>query len=164
MDDDSEAEKLSPLLQNDVTNVTGLALHMEDVVDAIDDTDTDHDERTQSHSSEKLKNGITHFELANFYAQWKTKTLLPVFLGGREERGDESDYYTPEEPAPVQGPLYDGGMIPSSIESTPQRLPGTPLSHASARSSGDSYTSGSSTRHLLAVNNANNAIERTVKI
>lgn len=68
----------------------------------------------------------------------------------REERGDESDYYTPDEPsAPSACPLYEGPI--SSVESTPQRLPGTPLSHASARSSGDSYTSGSSTRHLLAV-------------
>lgn len=84
---------------------------------------------------------------------------------GREERGDESDYYTPEEPAPSHpGPLYDGNAIPSSVESTPQRLPGTPLSHASARSSGESYTSGSSTRHLLAVANNYNPSERTVHI
>lgn len=66
------------------------------------------------------------------------------------ERGDESDYYTPDEPSSSAGPLYEG-TVASSVESTPQRLPGTPLSHASVRSSGDSYTSGSSTRQLLAV-------------
>lgn len=83
------------------------------------------------------------------------------------ERGDESDYYTPEEPGPTQsGPLYDNNAVCSSIESTPQRLPGTPLSHASVRSSGDSYTSGSSTRHLLAVANniSNSSSERAVQI
>jgi hypothetical protein len=81
-----------------------------------------------------------------------------------EERGDESDYYTPEEPAPTPGPLYESTGATSSVESTPQRLPGTPMSHASARSSGDSYTSGSSTRHLLAVVAHNGLNEKAVHI
>lgn len=85
--------------------------------------------------------------------------------GNGEERGDESDYYTPEEAAPTMGgPLYDGTGTTSSLESTPQRVPGTPMSHASARSSGDSYTSGSSTRHLLAVVAHNGMNEKAVHI
>lgn len=35
-----------------------------------------------------------------------------IARNGNEERGDESDYYTPEEPAPATGPLYDGGAPP----------------------------------------------------
>lgn len=66
MDEDSEAEKLSPLLQNDTNNVAGLALNMEDVVDAIDDTDTDHDDRVQSNVSEKCKNGISSYDFDVF--------------------------------------------------------------------------------------------------
>lgn len=62
------------------------------------------------------------------------------------------------------GPLYESPTTASSVDSTPQRLPGTPLSHASARSSGDSYSSGSSTRHLLAVAANNGANERAVHI
>nr|CAH7767734.1 unnamed protein product [Callosobruchus chinensis] len=122
-DEDSEAEKLSPLLQKNETagRGTNLALNMVDVVDTIDDADTDQEEHIQVKEKSKPYGG---------------------------ERGEESDcYYTPDEPAPTTGTLYEGG----SLESTPQRLPGTPLSHASARSSQDSYASGSSTRHLLAV-------------
>lgn len=52
----------------------------------------------------------------------------------------------------------------SSVESTPQRLPGTPLSHASVRSSGDSYTSGSSTRHLLAIAGTGLIQEKSVNV
>lgn len=83
---------------------------------------------------------------------------------GNEERGEESDYYTPEEPAPAAGPLYDNEAPPSSVESTPQKLPGTPMSHASVRSSADSYTSGSSTRHLLTVVPNNSSSDRAVRI
>ncbi|XP_041977677.1 E3 ubiquitin-protein ligase MGRN1 isoform X2 [Aricia agestis] len=71
---------------------------------------------------------------------------------------EDADYLTPEEsaavtPAPSQ-PEPAGGA-----EAAPQRwalphhvtsLPGTPLSQASVRSSGDSYGSTSSTRQLLA--------------
>ncbi|KAI4460701.1 mahogunin [Holotrichia oblita] len=87
-DEDSEAEKLSPLLQNVelLTRTNGLALNMADVVEPIDDTDTEHEDTLKS-------------------AQHEKKTY------NREERGDESDYYTPEEPnIPVQsGALYENG-------------------------------------------------------
>lgn len=122
-------------------------MHIADVVEAIDDVDTDHDEPS---------NTTPHSERSE-----RSKTY------GRngEERGDESDYYTPEEPAPSHpGPMYEENGQASSVESTPQRLPGTPLSHASARSSGDSYTSGSSTRHLLAVANVNLNSDRSVHV
>ncbi|XP_056633751.1 E3 ubiquitin-protein ligase MGRN1 isoform X1 [Diorhabda sublineata] len=124
LDEDSETEKLSPLLQKiDRCNKNGNSpLNMKDVVDPIDDNYIDQEEH--HNNTEKIKN----------YG----------------ERGDESDYYTPDEPAPSSVPIYEGNNN-SSLESTPQRLPGTPMSHASMRSSGDSYTSGSSTRHLLAI-------------
>lgn len=83
---------------------------------------------------------------------------------GGEERGDESDYYTPDEPAPSANPLYEGTAAVSSVESTPQKLPGTPMSHSSMRSSGESYTSGSSTKHLLAVASNNSNAERPIPI
>lgn len=89
--------------------------------------------------------------------------MFLVRNGEDRERGEDSDYYTPEEPAPSHPvPLYENSI--PSIESTPQKLPGTPLSHASARSSGDSYTSGSSTRRLLIVENPNMVSERAVNI
>lgn len=90
-------------------------------------------------------------------------TILLVRNGG-EERGDESDYYTPDEPAPTTSPLYEGTVPMSSVESTPQKLPGTPTSHSSMRSSGDSYSSGSSTKHLLAVAPNNGSGERSEHI
>ncbi|KAF7279952.1 hypothetical protein GWI33_006578 [Rhynchophorus ferrugineus] len=120
IDEDSEAEKLSPLLQQkreSVSRSTDLALHMDDVVDHIDGDDIE----------ERLER-------------------RPV-----PSAGEDSDYYTPDEPGPTPSSLYQTGVEPSSTESTPQKLPGTPLSLASAKSSGDSCTSGGSTRHLLAV-------------
>lgn len=59
MDEDSEAEKLSPLLQkNDIHRNNNLALNMDDVVDPIDDADTDLEE--QITVPEKSKNyGMT---------------------------------------------------------------------------------------------------------
>lgn len=49
LDEDSEAEKLSPLLQNteNTNRVNNLALNMADVLESIDDADTDHEETTQ---------------------------------------------------------------------------------------------------------------------
>lgn len=45
MDEDSEAEKLSPLLnRTDSYRMNNLALNMDDVVEPIDDADTDLDE------------------------------------------------------------------------------------------------------------------------
>lgn len=58
LDEDSEAEKLSPLLQKSNNNTgRGLALNMVDVVEPIDDTDTDHEEMAQIPASEKSKSG-----------------------------------------------------------------------------------------------------------
>lgn len=149
-DDDSEAERMSPLLQNSDTGCRNnhLALNMDDVVEPIDDTDTEHEEQINTNVMEKSK-----------------KTLRN---GDEKERGDDSDYYTPEEPGPIHsGPLYEHSVSSNSagsMESTPQKLPGTPLSHASIRSSGDSYTSGSSTRRLLVAENANAPVERAINI
>lgn len=49
LDEDSEAEKLSPLLQNteNTNRMNNLALNMADVLESIDDADTDHEETTQ---------------------------------------------------------------------------------------------------------------------
>lgn len=123
MDEDSEAEKLSPLLNN--TSPRHVALNIEDVVESIDGADTDDADDSQHEMQKHSK-----------------------------KDGDESDYYTPDEVTPADG-IYEPSAPASSVDSTPQRLPGTPMSHASARSSQDSYTSGSSTRHLLSVANIN---------
>ncbi|XP_019877959.2 probable E3 ubiquitin-protein ligase MGRN1 [Aethina tumida] len=135
VDEDSEAEKLSPLLQKTKSAVrdNNLALNMADVVDAIDDADTDQEEPICTDSHEKT----------NYKGD-----------GTPEDRADESDYYTPEEQHVNGDPLSgDGPGVAtfSSVEGTPQRLPGTPISLASGRSSGaESCASGSSTRRLLA--------------
>ncbi|XP_061711686.1 uncharacterized protein LOC133520982 [Cydia pomonella] len=78
---------------------------------------------------------------------------------------EDSDYFTPEDTATTiltvpkhkhAEPMSNG---PVAGDGTPQRwalphrvtsLPGTPLSQSSVRSSGDSYSSTSSTRQLLA--------------
>ncbi|XP_017779851.1 PREDICTED: E3 ubiquitin-protein ligase MGRN1 isoform X2 [Nicrophorus vespilloides] len=137
LDEDSEAEKLSPLLQkNDV------ALNIEDVVETIDGAEVgDADEEDVEQEKDLEEENKTNGKECD------------------KERGDESDYYTPEEGAPNEAE----GIL-SSIESTPQRLPGTPMSQASARSSQDSYTSGSSTRHLLALAGNNGSADRAVQI
>lgn len=144
VDEDSEAEKLSPLLQKEKPNVgrsTTLALHMDDVLDHIDDHEDDID-NNESKLTVRDKNG-------------------------KYERGDESDYYTPDEPsAPASTTLYDSQNITntsSSVESTPQKLPGTPLS---IKSSGDSYTSGGSTKQLLTLSktSSNGNVENALQI
>ncbi|XP_063620683.1 probable E3 ubiquitin-protein ligase MGRN1 [Cydia splendana] len=78
---------------------------------------------------------------------------------------EDSDYFTPEDTATTiltvpkhkHAELMSNG--PAAGDGTPQRwalphrvtsLPGTPLSQSSVRSSGDSYSSTSSTRQLLA--------------
>ncbi|XP_052737474.1 E3 ubiquitin-protein ligase MGRN1 [Bicyclus anynana] len=74
---------------------------------------------------------------------------------------DDSDYFTPEDTATTILTVPKPAEVPSGApgECTPQRwalphhvtsLPGTPLSASSVRSSGDSYSSTSSTRQLLA--------------
>lgn len=127
----------------------------------------------------------THISNTNSLFIWNSASIKPQptkkdegTLTVRDEpHADDSDYYTPEEPA---APLYSNTLFherpntapPStvssalnvvvssgvySVENTPLRhplgasLPGTPLSHLSTRSSGDSYSSSSSTRQLLTV-------------
>ncbi|XP_063378540.1 probable E3 ubiquitin-protein ligase MGRN1 [Cydia fagiglandana] len=78
---------------------------------------------------------------------------------------EDSDYFTPEDTAttiltvPKHKHSELMGNGPAAGDGTPQRwalphrvtsLPGTPLSQSSVRSSGDSYSSTSSTRQLLA--------------
>ncbi|XP_063531458.1 E3 ubiquitin-protein ligase MGRN1 [Cydia strobilella] len=78
---------------------------------------------------------------------------------------EDSDYFTPEDTATtiLTVPKYKHAELksngPAAGDGTPQRwalphrvtsLPGTPLSQSSVRSSGDSYSSTSSTRQLLA--------------
>lgn len=191
---DSEAEKLSPLLTNEISNlaikangtaVTGRStptstphlttahtdplaarLHLEAVLEPIDDTDTDEPEQLSSAS------GVPPCPNEN----------EPAILA------EDSDYFTPEDTTttiltvpknPVKTEVVSNNIVNnSSTESTPQRwplphhvtsLPGTPLSHISNRSSGDSYSSSSSTRHLLgtgssilASNNLHNNTASTV--
>ncbi|KAK6638352.1 hypothetical protein RUM44_008781 [Polyplax serrata] len=139
-DGDSDAEKLSPLLVSKKV-----------------------EQLTEQNALDR--------EVPNSYLESEKKA--PV------DRGEDSDYYTPEDPTPMaSSPLYEPAKeapVPSSVESTPGRwvptreptmtvsLPGTPIStssHLSARSSGDSYSSTSSTRHLLAHNLTNNKQEK----
>ncbi|KAJ8963540.1 hypothetical protein NQ317_019037 [Molorchus minor] len=141
VDEDSETERMSPLLQKIVSpnNVNSLALNMADVVDPIDDGDTDQEDQPSTSARDRSKN--------------------------YSERGDESDYYTPDEPTPTTGAMYEAGPS-SSADSTPQRLPGTPHSHSSIRSSSDSYSSGSSTRQLLTIvkTGANGSNDKSVDV
>lgn len=57
LDEDSEAEKLSPLLQQSDSGgrTSGLALNMVDVVEPIDDIDTDHEEMAHIPLPDKSK-------------------------------------------------------------------------------------------------------------
>ncbi|XP_077293165.1 mahogunin ring finger 1 isoform X2 [Arctopsyche grandis] len=163
---DSETEKLSPLLtescndavprnkndsinliENGQNSVGRLPLHLEAVLEPIDDTDTDEPEQLSSAS------------VAGPPCLTENETGVPA---------EDSDYFTPEDThttilsSPNQQANIKNdtiGNIISSTESTPQRwalphhvtsLPGTPLSHLSNRSSGDSYSSSSSTKQLLA--------------
>ncbi|XP_053625013.1 E3 ubiquitin-protein ligase MGRN1 [Plodia interpunctella] len=71
----------------------------------------------------------------------------------------DSEYFTPEEPGAALLPGAPPAETANNVvECAPQRwalphhvtsLPGTPLSQSSVRSSGDSYSSTSSTRQLL---------------
>lgn len=55
VDEDSEAEKLSPLLQKSEQRSNNLALNMADVLEPIDDTDTDHEEMVHMAVPDKSK-------------------------------------------------------------------------------------------------------------
>ncbi|XP_072943431.1 E3 ubiquitin-protein ligase MGRN1 isoform X2 [Epargyreus clarus] len=131
---DSDAERRSPLLSQMPPNGIlkggtrgGAALAH------IDDTDTDEPEPLHSERS-----------------------------GGAGSAGgaDDSDYFTPEDTATTILTVPKTSEAPTvAHECAPQRwalphhvtsLPGTPLSTSSVRSSGESYSSSSSTRQLLA--------------
>jgi len=170
-DEDSEAEKLSPLLDA-ATSTDPLPLDSV-VVPPGDDLEDDNDLEM------KVEVGKVEDDLATM-AGSKVGLIGKALVGGDDgdtglaATGEDSDYYTPEDPATtILSPLHAdkerpfmSSAPPSSVESTPGRwipgareglvgvsLPGTPLSttsHLSNRSSGDSYSSSSSTRQLLA--------------
>ncbi|KAJ9595510.1 hypothetical protein L9F63_013275, partial [Diploptera punctata] len=178
-DEDSEAEKLSPLLDA-ATSTDPLPLDSV-VVPTVEDLEDDDDMEL------KVEVGEGEDELTTMTnsSQECCCTTGKNHIGGGETdsgpvaaAGEDSDYYTPEDPATtILSPLHSDkerpitssaptSNVPSSVESTPGRwvpnaregligvsLPGTPLSttsHLSNRSSGDSYSSSSSTRQLLA--------------
>ncbi|XP_055523570.1 probable E3 ubiquitin-protein ligase MGRN1 [Wyeomyia smithii] len=149
MDDDSEAEKLSPLLQKEVEN---------DCVEQNCDT------------YEKMPSILRMEEVENSRNQKSFVTLASA---------EDSDYYTPEDPhTTILSPLKDEEKVDGSKKlSTPLTvlkeasqgsLPDSPISgnsHTSTRSSGDSYSSSSSTRQLLSSVTANDTPTHvTVKV
>ncbi|KAJ8913857.1 hypothetical protein NQ315_003766 [Exocentrus adspersus] len=113
MDEDSEAEKLSPLLQKtDGGTSKNVALHIAAVTDSIDDIDTDHEE-----------------------------VGIPEKIKIYNEHRNDSDYYTPDESASSVGPLSKDTTA-KSLERISYRLPTAPLSYTSVRSKGESGTNG----------------------
>lgn len=84
---------------------------------------------------------------------------------GSLNKGEESDYYTPDDPSTtILSPVMEQPDAQKQSKGTPTpmlksnnwntSLPGTPLSTASHRSSGDSYSSSSSTKLLLTYENS----------
>ncbi|KAH9641250.1 hypothetical protein HF086_016423 [Spodoptera exigua] len=152
---DSDAERLSPLLTHPTANGTvpsgcgdspgaaraaGDALRLSTPALAhIDDTDTDEPDHKHNSSGTQSRNDVESPAVA-----------------------EDSDYFTPEDTNTtiLTVPKTNKLAEPTSNgDCTPQRwalphhvtsLPGTPLSQSSVRSSGDSYSSTSSTRQLLA--------------
>ncbi|XP_075969142.1 mahogunin ring finger 1 isoform X2 [Anticarsia gemmatalis] len=162
---DSDAERLSPLLTHPTTNgivksstlsrgtpspvtlsgaaAEGAALRLSAPALAhIDDTDTDepdHADLPHNSSGTQSRNDVESPAVA-----------------------EDSDYFTPEDTNTtiLTVPKTNKLAEPTNNgDCTPQRwalphhvtsLPGTPLSQSSVRSSGDSYSSTSSTRQLLA--------------
>lgn len=136
LDDDSEAEKLSPLLQK---------------------SDPDGAEQTCD-TYEKMPN----IENVDSRSQKSVAALAAA---------EDSDYYTPEDPhTTILSPLKDTTeekpdgakklSTPLTVlkEASQSSLPDSPISgnsHTSTRSSGDSYSSSSSTRQLLSSVTAN---------
>lgn len=105
-----------------------------------------------------------HEKIVTFYNQqiWDFHTIFFVAGRNEENRGEDSDYYTPEEPNPSS--VYDRNIPISSVESTPQKNSGTSYSQLSTRSSGDSYSSGNSTKRLLTVVVSDEQTENAVHI
>ncbi|XP_063892338.1 E3 ubiquitin-protein ligase MGRN1 isoform X1 [Helicoverpa armigera] len=147
---DSDAERLSPLLTQPTPNGTvcsgagvspsGSALRLSAPTLAhIDDTDTDEPDNKHNSSGTQSRNDVESPAVA-----------------------EDSDYFTPEDTNTtiLTVPKTNKLAEPTNNgDCTPQRwalphhvtsLPGTPLSQSSVRSSGDSYSSTSSTRQLLA--------------
>ncbi|KAK7868651.1 hypothetical protein R5R35_006949 [Gryllus longicercus] len=163
-DEDSEAEKLSPLLDA-ATNTNPVPL--ESVV--VSDLAADEEEEEEDEELELKVEVISEDAAASTHGTPNEPTTGlendPGLASSVAATGDDSDYYTPEDPATtILSPLHTDKerTLPPSVDSTPGRwregltmgsLPGTPLSgasHLSNRSSGDSYSSSSSTRQLLA--------------
>ncbi|XP_058811655.1 probable E3 ubiquitin-protein ligase MGRN1 [Topomyia yanbarensis] len=138
MDDDSEAEKLSPLLQK--------------ADGAEQNCDT----------YEKMPR-ILRMEEEETLNSRSQKSIAAL------ASAEDSDYYTPEDPhttilSPLKGEEKSDSTIKLSTpltvlkEASQGSLPDSPISgnsHTSTRSSGDSYSSSSSTRQLLSSVTAN---------
>ncbi|CAD7091813.1 unnamed protein product [Hermetia illucens] len=170
-DEDSDNENLSPLLNSQTLKVSNSALHIDGVEESIDDTDTDADDTSEKASQRK-----------------RNRPALPadgdgVILAGAED----SDYYTPEDPqttilSPLCPEKSKGSektiskenvtvkapstttIASTALKENINSLPDSPISgnSSSTRSSGDSYSSSSSTKQLLSksppVNDANTKI------
>lgn len=145
LDDDSEAEKLSPLLQK---------------------SDPDGAEQRCD----------TYEKIPNILRMVAAQSEEGENLDCRSQKSvaalaaaEDSDYYTPEDPhttilSPLKGEERLDGMkklsTPLTVlkEASQSSLPDSPISgnsHTSTRSSGDSYSSSSSTRQLLSSVTAN---------
>lgn len=102
-DDDSDNEKLSPLLNSSGPAIASLkggkALHMDGVEESIDDTDTDLDEPECDNSDKKSS----------------SKTDCNG-IGGGLTGAEDSDYYTPEDPhTTILSPLYGDSKSKESV-------------------------------------------------
>ncbi|XP_019545169.3 probable E3 ubiquitin-protein ligase MGRN1 [Aedes albopictus] len=140
IDDDSEAEKLSPLLQK-----------------------VDRDGGQENCDTYEKMPSILRMEEAENVDSRSQKSVAVLAAA------EDSDYYTPEDPhttilSPLKGEEKLDGMkklsTPLTVlkESSQSSLPDSPISgnsHTSTRSSGDSYSSSSSTRQLLSSVTAN---------
>ncbi|XP_032513495.2 E3 ubiquitin-protein ligase MGRN1 [Danaus plexippus] len=142
---DSDDERRSPLLTH-LTNGIGKMSDSADTLRGslahIDDTDTEEPEHTDTERNERDERHERN--------ERTDKQRLS------EGAADHSDPYTPDGP---NAAVETHEVVHVVRECAPQRwalphhvtsLPGTPLSQASVRSSGDSYSSSSSTRQLLA--------------
>lgn len=142
LDDDSEAEKLSPLLQK---------------------TDPDGAEQTCD-TYEKMPNILRMAEEGGENLDSRSQKSVAILAAA-----EDSDYYTPEDPhTTILSPLKGDDKLegtkklstPLTVlkEASQSSLPDSPISgnsHTSTRSSGDSYSSSSSTRQLLSSVTAN---------
>lgn len=142
IDDDSEAEKLSPLLQK------------------VDNNGTQENCDTYEKMPSILRMAQDDSENVDSRSQKSVAVLAAA---------EDSDYYTPEDPhttilSPLKGEEKLDGMkklsTPLTVlkEASQGSLPDSPISgnsHTSTRSSGDSYSSSSSTRQLLSSVTAN---------